>query len=139
MLIFVRRIFFSIVNSLYSLYWDVVVDWHLFQKTSRGNSSSSRFLRPNLHFSHTIVYYAAILIDAVLRLSWTIKVTLLYRLVRATLYNDLMPSSIGIDVGLKVLELVRRWVWVFFRVEREWVAKGSLGLDDEGLLGKAKD
>ena len=48
---------------------------------------------------------------------------LLYALVKATVYRDPMPGSVGLDVGLKVAEVLRRWMWVFLRVEREWVER----------------
>ncbi|KAJ3290862.1 protein-ER retention protein, partial [Borealophlyctis nickersoniae] len=113
-------IFFATINSLYSLYWDIRVDWALFQPRSRHT-----FLRSHLHFSRSPLYYLAMILDTLLRLTWTAKVALLYRLVRATVYQDAMPSSVGVDVGLKVLEVLRRWMWVFFRIEREWVEEGS--------------
>ncbi|KAJ3162545.1 hypothetical protein HK101_000734, partial [Irineochytrium annulatum] len=40
------------------------------------------FLRPHLHFQHPLPYYLAIAVDALLRLSWIVKVTLIYTLVR---------------------------------------------------------
>ena len=36
---------------------------------------------------------------------------------------------------LEILEVGRRWMWVFFRVEAEWVrnrASGDISLDDIG-------
>lgn len=65
---------------------------------------------------------------------------LLYTLVRATVYEESMPSSVGLDVALKVAEVLRRWMWVFLRVEREWVDRryggGDGDGDEEGLVEK---
>ncbi|KAJ3042708.1 protein-ER retention protein [Rhizophlyctis rosea] len=126
-------IILSIVNSLYSLYWDVAVDWALTQppKTFSSRTLIPHYLRRHLHFPRW-VYHAAVVLDTLLRLTWTFKVALLYTLVRATVYDDPMPSSVGLDVALKVAEVLRRWMWVFLRVEREWVERKWGGDDGEG-------
>lgn len=39
---------------------------------------------------------------------------------------------------MELAEVVRRWVWIFFRVEAEWVrvkSGGGAGIGDEMLLG----
>ncbi|KAJ3018601.1 protein-ER retention protein [Thoreauomyces humboldtii] len=142
-------ILFSAVNSLFSLYWDVVMDWHL--GTSRANAPSASslnprgltintgtstytskpyplLLRPHRHFHPAAVYYIAVAVDVGLRMSWIVRMVLLKQVV-----GDLSthPSTttvealVACDVGLKVLEILRRWMWVFLRVEREWVTKPS--------------
>jgi len=38
---------------------------------------------------------------------------------------------------MEVLEVFRRWVWIFFRVETEWVRGLGMGANrGEGLLGQ---
>ncbi|KAI8814941.1 EXS family-domain-containing protein [Cladochytrium replicatum] len=144
---------FSVINSLFSLYWDVYMDWNLGKipqsKSSIAlddeNSQFPCFLRPIRFFSRTWLYYLAIVVDTVLRLAWVVKVTLFYELVEVTLlHGDNYDTRISVgggenmaegglaalvvvDFALKILEVFRRWAWVFFRVEREWVIRGLGG------------
>ncbi|KAI8925583.1 EXS family-domain-containing protein [Entophlyctis helioformis] len=95
-------------------------------------------LRPTLHFRYQAPYYAAIAIDTILRLSWIARVTVLYKLVGLRTFhsgtgssgNDisdaqLLGTLVVMDLVLKTLEVLRRWMWVFFRIEREWVVVGG--------------
>lgn len=107
------------------------MDWHL------GNLRSNRpaprqsteypfFLRPILHFRHSVLYYLAIIVDTLLRISWVVRVTILRQVVDsigASKGAGVKETLMAVDIALKVLEILRRWVWVFFRVEREWVSR----------------
>ncbi|KAL2914804.1 protein-ER retention protein [Polyrhizophydium stewartii] len=97
-----------------------------------GRNAAHALLRPTLFFRFTGPYYAAITIDVILRLSWIARVKLLYRLGSVHGHNadsvsryvidaQIVGTLAATDLALKTLEIVRRWVWVFFRVEREWV------------------
>ncbi|KAI9345008.1 EXS family-domain-containing protein [Obelidium mucronatum] len=201
-------IFFSIINSVYSLYWDIFVDWQLGQwnrkpanypvtprrvnSTSRlpmiqlnslstpslqqqqqqsvgllstssqdqtliesdgsldlnlpassSSTSSSQqtpqpfpfFLRKVLHFQYPQVYYAAIIFNTLLRMSWIVRVAILQTLLKESFWgggddttSGIRGTLLGVDLGLKGLEVLRRWVWVFFRVEREWVQGKERGV-----------
>ncbi|TPX43213.1 hypothetical protein SeLEV6574_g05190 [Synchytrium endobioticum] len=110
----------SLANSLFSLYWDVIMDWSLFRRRHRHLPAFPIFLRPILHFRKPSAYYAAIVINTVLRLAWIIKVPLLFQLVDATLKpnasglkteEDQIPLLVGVDLALKVAEILRRWLW----------------------------
>jgi len=57
------------------------------------------------------LYYGAIVLDGILRCTWSIKLS-----PHLDRFNDLEG---GIFV-MEALEVIRRWVWVFFRVECEW-------------------
>ncbi|KAI8846483.1 EXS family-domain-containing protein [Chytridium lagenaria] len=208
-------IFFSILNSVFSLYWDIRMDWHLgtigkfnswrslfgfgtdksfvssptfdstfstasSQQQRRGTGKTSAaygkvptdevdveaegdlskaragvkvyppssviktpsslalmanertsgtkfFLRLHLHFRHAWLYYGAVVLDTILRLSWIVKVTLIYTLARASLRGqsgtEPLSGLMAVDFTIKCLEIVRRYVWVFFRCEREWVVR----------------
>ena len=60
-----------------------------------------------------------------IRLFWILKISLLYNLVNAHfLPKEVGPQIVMIDFTLKILEIIRRGVWVIFRVEREWVVGG---------------
>ncbi|PSS16406.1 SPX and EXS domain-containing protein [Actinidia chinensis var. chinensis] len=97
----------SVLNSLYSFYWDVTRDWDL-----SGFTRIFKFSKPHL-FSHFLygrnwVYLWVIGSNLVLRCTWTYKLSAHLR------HNYLTVFTIT------VLEMLRRFQWVFFRVENEW-------------------
>jgi hypothetical protein len=138
----------SILHTVYSLYWDIVYDWNLghvsgnyiHQFMSGGMGRGARnskqglrypFLREHLHFPSPLVYYLAMLLDAGCRFAWFFKVVPVYRILKMELATDKdlsvghvhRPTEefIALDLTLKLLEVFRRWVWVFFRIENAWV------------------
>ncbi|KAL6623493.1 hypothetical protein ACP70R_033372 [Stipagrostis hirtigluma subsp. patula] len=76
----------SVINSLYSFYWDIKRDWDL----------------------RNWVYYWVLGSNLVLRCTWTYKLSAHLR------HNYLTVFTIA------ALEILRRFQWVFFRVENEW-------------------
>ncbi|RKP36872.1 EXS family-domain-containing protein [Dimargaris cristalligena] len=101
----------AIVNTLYSIYWDTAVDWNL-GYTARGRTHCHPFLRPHIIFDNAL-YYAAIAINVLLRTTWTLKIS-------PHLPIETLPLG---GFTLEWLEVLRRWLWVYFRVEREWLDK----------------
>uniref|UniRef100_A0A1B6GBR3 SPX domain-containing protein n=1 Tax=Cuerna arida TaxID=1464854 RepID=A0A1B6GBR3_9HEMI len=96
----------SAVNSVYAYTWDIKMDWGLLDKRAGENT----FLREEIVYTSTSFYYFAIVEDLVLRFSWIIS----FALVQAELCsNDLVTSVTAI------LEVFRRFVWNFFRLENE--------------------
>ncbi|KAH8554498.1 EXS family-domain-containing protein [Umbelopsis sp. PMI_123] len=71
--------------------------------------------RRHLHFSHRILYVGAMLIDFVLRTTWSLKLS-------SHLSIKQLEGSIII---MELLEIFRRWIWVFFRLESEWVKRSQ--------------
>ena len=57
------------------------------------------------------MYYGAILIDLLLRCTWSLKLS-----PHLDHFNDLE----GVIFVMEVLEVLRRWMWIFFRIETEW-------------------
>lgn len=57
------------------------------------------------------MYYTAIGIDLLLRCTWSFKLS-----PHLDHFNDLEG---GIFL-MEMLEVMRRWMWIFFRVETEW-------------------
>lgn len=109
-----RRLFFVFLNSLYSFYWDVAKDWDLtlFSSTAERNDPEYPFgLRLHRYFHSNNLYYAAICIDLLLRCTWSFKLS-----PHLDHFNDLEG---GIFL-MEILEVLRRWMWIFFRVETEW-------------------
>lgn len=94
-----------ILSSLYSFFWDVYMDWGL-GRLDYG------FLGPRLMFPKKIHYYMVICADLVLRSMWVLT---------------LIPPESGADFQLPqyltavsmCLELFRRTIWSFFRLEHE--------------------
>ncbi|GLT84488.1 hypothetical protein SLE2022_027130 [Rubroshorea leprosula] len=121
----------SLVNSLYSFYWDVTRDWDM-----SGFSRIFKFNKPN-HLSNLLygqkwVFFWVISSNLILRCTWTYKLSAHLR------HNYLTVFTVT------VLEMLRRFQWIFFRVENEWnkITKSSFQLpmsemprEDEKLLG----
>ena len=62
------RILFVIINSLYSFWWDVVMDWKLTILTNPSAPGPKLWgLRKTIHFSSPQLYYTAIALDFILR------------------------------------------------------------------------
>ncbi|KAI5291830.1 protein-ER retention protein, partial [Ascosphaera acerosa] len=121
----------SAVNSLYSFYWDVAKDWDLtlFQACfDRAHADEHPFGLRRWRFLHgDYEYYGAIATDLVLRFTWLARVS--GRLQSAS------QAEGGVFV-LQLLEVVRRWLWIFFRVETEWVRHTRGPAPDDILLGE---
>lgn len=121
-----------LVNSLYSFYWDVTKDWDLtlFSGSRERNSPDHPYgLRRRLMIHKPAVYYAIIGMDLALRCTWVLKLT------PGLDHVADFESSIFI---IEFLEVFRRWVWVFFRTEAEWLRNTTTGLGlgvDDILLG----
>ncbi len=131
------RIFFSIINSLYSLIWDIRFDWDL------GYSGAKhRFLRdritlqfasiPFIHkqhvstdnialqarslddfadFGNPYIYYTIIVLNTLIRFAWVLPNAMKY-------YNfHVWPGLLVFT--LQLLEIFRRWLWVFIRCEKQ--------------------
>lgn len=97
----------SVLNSLYSFYWDVTRDWDLSCFTR-----IFKFNRPHicsyLLYGRKWVYFWVIGSNLILRCTWTYKLSAHLR------HNYLTVFTIA------ALEILRRFQWVFFRVENEW-------------------
>jgi len=92
-------------SSLYSFWWDVVMDWGLGRK-------DHWFLGPRLMFPIRSYYYGVMVVDLVLRFMWVLT---------------LLPPQSGAKFEIPQyltavtmsLELMRRTLWGFFRLENE--------------------
>lgn len=121
-----------LVNSLYSFYWDVTKDWDLtlFAGARERNAPDHAFgLRRRLMVGNgPPTYYMVIVMDLMLRCTWSLKLS--PHLDHITDFE----SSIFV---IEFLEVFRRWVWIFFRVETEWLRNSQTpGLEvDDILLG----
>ncbi|KAK9910616.1 hypothetical protein M0R45_034572 [Rubus argutus] len=96
----------SVVNSLYSFYWDIARDWDL-----SGFTRIFKFSRPSLVsyllYGRKWVYFWVIGSNLILRCAWTYKFS-------AHLRHNYMTVFV-----ITALEILRRFQWIFFRVENE--------------------
>jgi len=108
----------SLINAVYTFLWDVYMDWGLFQ--------SRNLLRPRLGYRQKSLYYLAIFEDFILRFAWSLRLSLGLQLeAQVNLVYTLLAG----------MEIFRRFVWNFFRVEFEHVKIISqLKENDEGVL-----
>lgn len=127
------------VNSFYSFYWDVAKDWDLSLFSAERDSPHHAFgLRARVYFPSKEIYYFAIVTDLLLRCTWSLKLS--------PHLDNFADFESGIFL-MEFLEVGRRWMWIFFRVETEWVrntkeaALGAPGQDDIllGDYGSGKD
>ncbi|KAL1994604.1 hypothetical protein VTN49DRAFT_2074 [Thermomyces lanuginosus] len=123
----------SFVNSAYSFWWDVTMDWDLTLLTRSHYRRGFRQqdypygLRRHRVFPRDDLYYGAIVIDLILRFTW---------LTRLSVNLDRINSFESGIFLLVFLEVARRWMWIFFRVETEWVRTNRGPAPDDVLLGE---
>ncbi|PSR84978.1 Phosphate transporter like [Actinidia chinensis var. chinensis] len=95
----------SVIAMLFGTYWDIVMDWGLFQKNSKN-----RWLRDKLLIPHKSVYFVAMVLNVLLRLAWMQTVL---NLQVSFLHRQALIAVVA------VLEIIRRGIWNFFRLENE--------------------
>uniref|UniRef100_A0A8C8HE46 Xenotropic and polytropic retrovirus receptor 1 n=1 Tax=Oncorhynchus tshawytscha TaxID=74940 RepID=A0A8C8HE46_ONCTS len=129
----------SLVSSCYTLVWDLKMDWGLFDR----NAGDNTILREEIVYPQKAYYYCAILEDVLLRFAWTIPLSL---------STTSAPSAADIVATiLAPLEVFRRFVWNFFRLENEHlnncgefravrdISVAPLNADDQTLLEQMMD
>lgn len=94
------------INSCYTLAWDLKMDWGFLDK----NAGENKWLREEIVYSYKSYYYFGIVEDCILRFAWVIRIAL----EQATNVPRSITSTLFI-----VLEVFRRFVWNFFRLENE--------------------
>uniref|UniRef100_A0A1J3K270 Phosphate transporter PHO1-like protein 7 n=1 Tax=Noccaea caerulescens TaxID=107243 RepID=A0A1J3K270_NOCCA len=95
---------FSALATFYGTYWDIVFDWGLLHNPSKT------LLREKLLVPYKSVYYVAMVVNIVLRLAW-LQTVLDFNF--SFLHRETMVSL------LAFLEIIRRGIWNFFRLENE--------------------
>lgn len=95
---------FALLNAVYTSVWDLIMDWSL------GNPyAKNPMLREVLGFRRVWVYYAAMLLDVVVRFNWIFYAVFIRNIQQSALLSFLVAFS----------EVCRRGVWSIFRVENE--------------------
>lgn len=133
-------IVFSFISSCYTLIWDLKMDWGLFDR----NAGENTFLREEIVYPQKAYYYCAIVEDVILRFAWTIQISL-------TSMNIIPYAGDIISTVFAPLEVFRRFVWNFFRLENEHlnncgefravrdISVAPLNADDQTLLEQMMD
>jgi len=98
----IALIFIHLINAIYCWLWDVYMDWGL------ARSEKRPLLRDKLLCKRVFVYYAIIAGDIILRLFWVLS-----------LMNYLWMPSTYWGIISSIVEVLRRGVWGWFRVELE--------------------
>ncbi|KAJ1171949.1 hypothetical protein NDU88_003806 [Pleurodeles waltl] len=133
-------IVFYFISSCYTLIWDLKMDWGLFDR----NAGENTFLREEIVYPQKAYYYCAIVEDIFLRFAWTIQISL-------TTMNAFPSAGNIISTILAPLEVFRRFVWNFFRLENEHlnncgefravrdISVAPMNADDQTLLEQMMD
>ncbi|KAK6198843.1 membrane signaling protein [Scheffersomyces amazonensis] len=95
---------FAAINSIYSSLWDVFMDWSLLQ-----SGSKYPYLRDNLFYKNPNFYYFAMVTDVILRFQWIFY---------AFFSNQIQQSAVT-SFCIALAEIIRRFIWIFFRMENE--------------------
>ncbi|KAM9322911.1 xenotropic and polytropic retrovirus receptor 1 homolog isoform 4-T4 [Pholidichthys leucotaenia] len=129
-----------IISSCYTLIWDLKMDWGLFDR----NAGENTFLREEIVYPHKAYYYSAIVEDVLLRFAWILTVSL-------TTFTRIPGIADILATILAPLEVFRRFVWNFFRLENEHlnncgefravrdISVAPLNADDQTLLEQMMD
>ncbi|KYO24267.1 xenotropic and polytropic retrovirus receptor 1 [Alligator mississippiensis] len=122
-------IVFYFISSCYTLIWDLKMDWGLFDK----NAGENTFLREEIVYPQKAYYYCAIIEDVILRFAWTIQISLTSM--------QIFPSAGDIiSTVFAPLEVFRRFVWNFFRLENEHLNNCEQMMDqEEGVRNRQKN
>uniref|UniRef100_A0A7N0U1M0 Uncharacterized protein n=1 Tax=Kalanchoe fedtschenkoi TaxID=63787 RepID=A0A7N0U1M0_KALFE len=91
--------------TVYQLYWDFVKDWGLLQPNSRNP-----WLRNDLMLRRKCIYYFSMALNLILRLAW----------LQTVLHSNFGSVDYRVTgLFLAALEIIRRGLWNFYRLENE--------------------
>ncbi|KAL0864966.1 hypothetical protein Bca101_044084 [Brassica carinata] len=96
---------FSVIAAIFSTWWDFVHDWGLLNRTSKN-----RWLRDKLLVPQKKVYFIAMILNVLLRFAW-IQTILDFNF--SFMHRQTMVTVVA------SLEIIRRGIWNFFRLENE--------------------
>eukprot|EP00210_Caulerpa_lentillifera_P006607 g6312.t1 len=94
----------SILNTGYSYYWDLEMDWDIFQQIRNDKRSSTSTRIKPLYSPHWI-YSFALMTNLIIRVAWIYKLSLHLHYIQ------------GIHLLVALLEVYRRSQWILFRFE----------------------
>ena len=123
---------FSAVSSTYSFIWDIRMDWEfgLFEPVFRPKTRRFEPIRnrSQLVFNNFLMYYVAIIVDFFVRFIWVFKMFVMKEAeMDLGLRHRVGNFLFGYDflsfgyVLLETLEILRRWIWCFLKLECEFI------------------
>ena len=106
---FVWWILLATINACFTSSWDILMDWNLLHREARYP-----FLRMHLSFDDIWpMYYVAMVTNVLIRFVWLI-------------YLFGSPSTLPLRAFIAaVLEVFRRWLWNFIRLENEHIGNAD--------------
>jgi len=108
-IIFSAWILFAAISTVYSYSWDLKKDWGFLVPNARH-----RFLRNDLSYNDPKLYYLAMAVNLLMRLVWVMSIS------PDVISRNIRPELFNLIVGF--IEIFRRSVWNFLRVEKEHIA-----------------
>lgn len=96
----------AFVSTCYTMVWDFKMDWGLLDR----NAGENTLLREEIVYGYKAYYYFALVENFVLRFAWTITISV----GEAGMMKDEVLMSV-----LASCEVLRRFIWNFFRLENE--------------------
>ncbi|VVB03943.1 unnamed protein product [Arabis nemorensis] len=96
---------FSAIAAIFCTYWDLVLDWGLLNRTSKNP-----WLRDKLLVPQKKVYFIAMILNILLRFAW-LQTVLDFNF--SFMHRQTMVAVVA------SLEIIRRGIWNFFRLENE--------------------
>ncbi|KAI3722419.1 hypothetical protein L2E82_33457 [Cichorium intybus] len=94
------------VATVFNTYWDLVCDWGLLRR-----DSENPWLRDKLLLPHRSIYFLAMVVNVILRLAWVQTVL--------DFHEAPFLHRTALIALLTSLEIIRRGIWNFFRLENE--------------------
>ena len=98
----------NLISSTYKVIWDLKMDWGLFDR----NTGENKYLREQILYSIKSYYYVAIIGNILFRYIWMVNIFIPFKSLLAE-YSDI------IGFGFALIEIFRRFIWNYFRLENE--------------------
>lgn len=101
-------IIFALISTFYSSFWDLKMDWGFLTPGIKNH-----LLRKSLSYNHKSYYYIAMSVNLILRFGWTLSIStdIVARIMRPEIFAFI----------ISFMEMLRRCIWNFFRVEKEHI------------------
>ncbi|KAL3679556.1 hypothetical protein R1sor_022512 [Riccia sorocarpa] len=106
LILFVLHIVASVIATIFQTYWDLCVDWGLLHKRSKNKWLRDSLIMPKAKFW----YFLSIIVNVILRLAWAQSITR---------FRFGLPDIQVADFTFACLEVIRRGIWNFYRMENE--------------------
>ncbi|XP_059068954.1 phosphate transporter PHO1 homolog 10 [Cryptomeria japonica] len=101
----IMSFFMSSIAAVVSTYWDLVIDWGLLNRNSQHP-----WLRDKLIIEQKSIYFMAMILNVLLRFAW----------IQSVMNFNIKSLHLNGTIAIfACLEIIRRGIWNFFRLENE--------------------